>query len=235
MNKFPEGIPFWKWAFNGDNIRFKPSFWRWIFGERIGSLILGAWGLVPFSFGLVSKYKKTYFNHFFFAGAVVYVTIIASANVMHDYYQTIIIPAIALVLAQGTVHMWNNKLYSTWIVRSLLVLSLVVMFFTGAVKVREFYKINHPEIIKAGVVVDSNIPKDALVIAPYNGDTAFLYQTRRAGWPFMDRPIENLIEEGAGYYISVNYDEVTREIMNKYSVEKQTDDFVIVKLNTSEE
>jgi len=32
-SKFPAGIPFYLWAFNGDLIRFKPSWWYWIFGE----------------------------------------------------------------------------------------------------------------------------------------------------------------------------------------------------------
>ena len=41
MAQYPEGIPFWKWTFNGDGIRFRPAFWYWMFGERLGKLILG--------------------------------------------------------------------------------------------------------------------------------------------------------------------------------------------------
>ena len=61
-------------------------------------------------------------------------------------------------------------------------------------QVKEFYKINRPEIIVAGEAVNRLTPSNSLVIAPYNGDTAFLYQTNRIGWPVVDRPIEQLIE-----------------------------------------
>ena len=66
---------------------------------------------------------------------------------------------------------------------------------TSAYEVREFYKINRPEIIQAGNAVNRLTEKNSLVIAAYNGDTAFLYQTGRIGWPVVDRPIDELIEK----------------------------------------
>jgi hypothetical protein len=119
-----------------------------------------------------------------------------------------------------------NKVLS----RLVLIFSVLMMFMIGAYQVREFYKINHPEIILAGDAVDRLTPKDALVIAPYNGDTAFLYQTKRFGWPFMDRSIDQLIDRGADYYVSVNYDEVTNQLMEEYEVIEATDKYVIIKL-----
>ena len=59
--KFPEGIPFYEWAFNGNLIRFKPSWWYWIFGERLGHLILGSLGLIPFTFGVLNTKVKNLF------------------------------------------------------------------------------------------------------------------------------------------------------------------------------
>ena len=230
IGKFPEGIPFWKWAFNGDKIRFRPSFWRWIFGERIGHLILGSWGLVPFATGLIARSKNA-FEKYFFIGALIYVFLIATANVRHDYYQTLIIPAVALVLARGSLWMWGTKEFDMKLSRGILIFSLGVGLITGGLQVKEFYNINHPEIILAGKSVDKLVPKDALVVAPYNADTAFLYQTKRWGWPFVDRSIENLIENGANYYVSVNYDSQTRQFMEMYEVVKQTDEYVIMNLN----
>jgi hypothetical protein len=52
-HRFPQGIPASVWLFNGDHIRFRPAFWRWLFGERLGKLILGVWGLIPLAAGLV--------------------------------------------------------------------------------------------------------------------------------------------------------------------------------------
>ena len=89
----------------------------------------------------------------------------------------------------------------------------------------------HWEIIKAGSRVDQITPKDAIVVAPYNGDTAFLYQTNRQGFSYIPFPIKDLIDRyNATYYVSVNYDEQTNAIMSKYTVIEKTPEFVIVKL-----
>lgn len=234
MDLYPMGIPFYKWAFNGDKIRFRPAFWRWIFGERLTGLILGFWGLVPFSFGLLDdKKRKSLFTHFFFFGAVLYMVVVATANVRHDYYQTFIIPAVSLILAQGTLYMWKAEKFNKRIMRFLLIFSLLIMLIVGVSKVKEFYKINHPEIIRAGQAVDKVTPKDALVIAPYFGDTAFLYQTKRWGWPFMDRAIETLIERGADYYVSVNLDDTrTQEFEGRFKTIEKTNEYVILDLHT---
>jgi hypothetical protein len=106
---------------------------------------------------------------------------------------------------------------------------------TGAIQIKEFYKINHPEIIKAGIAVSKITPKDAYVVAPYNGDSAFLYQTKRWGWPFVDRPIDELIGDGADYYVSVNFDSQTKEFMQKYSVLVENNSFVIISLQETKE
>lgn len=230
INQHPEGIPHFWWAFNGDGIRFKPSFWRWIFGERIGHLILGSWGLIPLVFGILKR-RVSFFNLFFLLGAISYMSVFATANVRHDYYQTFIIPPLSLILAQGVITMYSfggfNKLFS----RILLLFSLAVGLITGAVQVKEFYKINHPEIIEAGIAVDRTVPKGALVIAPYNGDTAFLYQTKRFGWPAVELPVDELINLGARYFVSVNFDDQTREVMERFEVIKKRENFVVVDLS----
>lgn len=230
MSRFPEGIPFWKWAFNSEHIRFRPAFWRWIFGERLGRLILGIWGLIPFSFGLLITKGKG-FIHWFALGCFLYVAVIAGANVRHDYYQTIIIPAVALILAQGTIIMWEARGVSKIASRGLLLFSLFLGLGIGTYQVKDFYNINHPEIIEAGNAIDRIAPKDALVIAPYNGDTAFLYQTKRWGWPFIDRPLNELIDKGASYLVSVNMDDKRiQEIENEFKVIEKTNSYVIVNL-----
>lgn len=231
MGKFPEGIPFYKWAFNGDGIRFRPAFWRWIFGERIGYLILGIWGLVPLVLGILQAKKGKYFNLFFFLGTILYTMVIATASVRHDYYQIFLIPAISLLLAEGTLFLWENTVYNRIICRSLAIFSVVMMLGMGTYQIKEYYKINHPEIIEAGKTLDKIAPKDALVLAPYNGDTAFLYQTGRRGWPGDDTTVNDIIQEGASYYVSVNFaDKDTIDVMKRFTTLVRTDTYVIVNL-----
>lgn len=231
ISNFPAGIPFFTWAFNGDLIRFRPAFWRWIFGERIGRLILGTWGLIPFAYGVIKTEKKNRFNLFFLLGVLLYTIVIATANVRHDYYQIFLIPPIALLLAQGTVALWSDKSVNYWLARPLVVFSIIMMLFMGGYQVKEYYKIDHPEIIAAGKALDKIAPKDALVVAPYNGDTAFLYQTGRWGWPAIDDSIDNIIKKGASYYVSVNQgDSDTQMIVKRFTVVEKTDSYVIVNL-----
>ena len=231
MQNFPEGIPFWQWTLNGDGIRFKPAFWYWLFGERITKLILGYWGLIPLAFGVMAYKKTRAFFYFLLVGMLLYMGVIATANVRHDYYQTLLIPATSLFLGVGVIEMWNLKVFNKMAVRGILIFSLLMFFLVGSFQVKEFYKINHPEIIAAGKAVDRLTPKDAVIIAAYNGDTAFLYQTRRKGWPVVDRPINELIERGVQYYVSVNLDHPqTKEFMEKFEVVERTSQYVIVKL-----
>ena len=231
MLKFPEGIPFWKWTFNGDGIRFRPAFFRWIFGERLGYLILGVWGLVPLFWGLIGLKRKDWFINSLLIGMLLYVSTFATANVRHDYYQTMLIPVVALIISIGIKSLWNFEVNSSLYIRSILVFSLGTAFLVSWSEVREFYLINHPEIIKAGIAVDRLAPHDSLVIADYNGDTAFLYHTKRSGWPVVELPIDELIEEGADFYASVNLDNSqTQDFISKFKVLEKTSEYVIIKL-----
>ncbi|HJY98777.1 MAG TPA: glycosyltransferase family 39 protein [Patescibacteria group bacterium] len=231
--KFPEGIPFYEWAFNGSRIRFKPSFWYWIFGERLGHLILGSLGVFPFVFGILNTKVKSLFIHWFLIGSLLYVVAVASANVMHDYYQIPIIPVVSLTLAAGTVYLWNQKVFNAFLTRLILVFSILVMLITGWNKIAGNYAINRPEILEAGAEIDKTTPKDALIIAPYNGDTAFLYATKRSGWPAIENSIDNIIERGADYYISLTFtDPDTLMIAERFKTLKKTDKYIIIDLNS---
>lgn len=233
MSGFIEGIPHWKWAFNGDEIRFKPAFWWWILGERLGRLILGGWGLGLFILGMLysSKDKYPYFIQAFIAGQILYFIVVATASVRHDYYQTLAIPAITLIVSAGVIIFWNLAVGNTLIKRFVLLGTVGLAFLLSLYQVKEFYKINHPEIIIAGVAAQKLIPKDALIIAPYNGDTAFLYQTKRRGWAQATLPMEKMVSLlGAQYYVSVNFDAQTKEVMEKYQVLEKTNEYVVVKL-----
>ncbi|MEK7550186.1 MAG: hypothetical protein AAB535_00160 [Patescibacteria group bacterium] len=224
ISQFPEGIPFYKWAFNGDRIRFHPAFFRWLFGERIGILILGAGGVAPFVFGLTIKLKNK-FNLYFVIGAITYLTVVATANVRHDYYQILIIPMIAMTLALGSISLWKRS-------KIILLTSILVMFLIGWDRIKPFYQINHPELMEVGKIVDEKLPKDAEIIIPYNGDTAFLYQTKRRGWPAVDDSIENIIKKGADYYVSLDIGGIDSvNFAKKFKTLVKTDKYIILDLH----
>lgn len=231
--KFPEGIPFYEWAFNGNMIRLKPSWWYWIFGERLGHMILGSMGVVPFVFGVLNTRIKNLFIPMFLAGSFFYVVLVANANVMHDYYQILIIPSISLALASGTIYLWNSIIFNRILTRCVVVASVGVMLITGWNQIVGNFNVNHPEIVEAGNAIDRIAPKDALVLVPYNGDTAFLYQTKRKGWPAMDDSIDNIIKKGASYYISVDLGSSdTKLVEGRFKIVEKTNKYIIIDLNS---
>ena len=165
-----------------------------------------------------------------------YVSVIATANVRHDYYQTFLIPAIGLVFAQGIVIMCGSKEANKFVGVSLAIFSFIMMELLGVYQIREFYKINDPSIVLAGTEADRVLPKDAMVIAPYNGSTAFLYQTKRWGWPVVDTSIDEMIERGADYYISVNTGDIDSvNFKNKFKTVVEKKEYLILDLHSRTE
>lgn len=225
MGHFPEGIPASMWLLNGNNIRFKGAFFYWLFAERVGRLILGYWGLVVLGFGLAAKkvQKEGLFLLAWLIGGLFYLFIVAAGNVQHDYYQVILLPVICLYLAKGADDLLITRRYT------LLTISLIFMLVFSWYQVRDFFNFNNPVMVEAGQAVDRLTPLDAKVIAPYGGDTAFLYQTNRSGWP-VGIEIEKMVMKGAQYYINVNFGPETDWLESVYQVVEKNDRWVLIDL-----
>jgi hypothetical protein len=97
--------------------------------------------------------------------------------------------------------------------------------------VRDYFNINNQAIVTAGQAVDKLTPKDAKVIANYNGDTSFLYQTQRQGWPSYAYPIPKLVELGADYLVLVNPTKDDEKFAKEYKTVKATAQYVIFDLH----
>jgi hypothetical protein len=233
MGHFPEGIPQSAWLFNEAGIRFKGAWFYWLFAERIGRLILGYWGLILFGLGLVAKpTKKEGLFFLSWLGAIlVYFIIIAGGNVQHDYYQVLAIPIICVFLSKGSYFLLTApKQYFNKIICHLsFVICLLFLFAFSWYHVRDFFNINNPVIVEAGKVVDKLVPKDAKIIAPYSGDTAFLYQTNRRGWP-IGVEIGKMASLGAQYYVNINFGPETDWIEKNYCVIQKTPRWIIADL-----
>jgi hypothetical protein len=233
IQQFPEGVPASDWLFNGDGIRLRPAWFRWLFMDRLGRLILGYWGLFFFGLGWIIKHakKEGWFFDWWGMGALAYLVIIATGNVRHDYYQAILTPVIAVFVAKGMNFLITTpkEYFSKSASYGFLAVGTVFMVGFSWFHVRDYFNINHPEIVEAGKAADRILPVDVKVVAPYGGDTAFLFQTNRLGWP-VGGAIEDKIGLGATHYISVNFDEETKGLMDKCPLLLKTDKFVIIDL-----
>ncbi len=221
------------WLLNATNIRFTGAFFRWLIFDRLNRLIFATGGFVLLILGMISSYqeKKRLGIFIWLLSIAAYMTIFAMGNVTHDYYQLPVVPVGSILVAFGFWQLIGSsakpviKLINVLVAVSLLVMSLAF----GWYEVRGYFNINRPEIVAAGKVVDELTPKNALVIAAYNSDPAFLYQTNRHGWPDGVN-LEDKVKAGATHYISVNFDNVSEFLETKCRTVVKTEQYILIEL-----
>lgn len=232
--QFPEGIPVFEWLLNAGNIRFKGAWFWWLFAKRVAELMLGFWGLILLGVGLMVKptREEGWATHVLLAGSILYMVVFAAGNVQHDYYQILLLPVISILVAKGLVFLWTTTVFSRIASRLLCIVSIAFLFAFSWYTIRTYYWINRPEIVEAGRAADALLPKDAKVIASYNGDTTFLYQINRQGWP-LGFDIEDKIAMGATHYVTVSptdADGETKDLAERYTVLVRNDKYAIIDL-----
>ncbi len=216
IGQYPEGIPVSDWLFNGNGIRFRPSFFKWIFYERITKLILGYIGIIFLAIGLwppaleglrpggvLVKNKNWGFFASFAVSSLAYLVIIATGNVQHDYYQILIVPTISIFTGLGVSYLWQRFKKNQFLQFQIFIL-IGVTILLGWVGVKDYFNINDWGMVAAAQEANEILPKDAKVITPYDGSTVFLNLTQRQGWPVFEHDIKTLINMGAEYMVIAN-------------------------------
>ncbi len=237
ISNFPTGIPASDWLFNGNGIRFRPAWFRWLFYERLTKLILGFTGvlLLPVSF-INSIQKKDLLIPGWWLSILLYFSVIATGNVQHDYYQVLATPIIAITLANGVLVLdrYLAKKFNPLLSITTLIIIISSMVFFSYQNVKGYFNINNYAHHTAGEAVAKQTPEDALVIAPNFGDTAFLFQTHRWGWP-IGSSIEDKIKKGATIYVTTTGDKEAQELEQKYFIIEKTSDYLILDLTKVKE
>lgn len=235
MLQYPEGIPANTWLLNGNGIRFRPAFFRWILYERLTRLIAGYFGLLFLFSGIFAlvKEKKKGIVLSFVLSSLFYVTVFATGNVQHDYYQILVMPTVAIVFGLGASVLYTNekRLFGIPLGKLLVILGIMSMLYTGWGAVKDYFNINNRAIITAGEAVDNLTPKDALIVAPYDGDTTLLYHTKRKGWPAFQADLPDLIALGADYLLLLNPKEEHQEIGKQYKIVAETNEYLLFDLH----
>jgi len=232
IKNFPSGIPDSDWLFNSNNIRLQPAWFRWLFYERITKLFLGYFGVIFLFTNLLKKNKEMLIYGAWWLGVLIYFVVIATGNVQHDYYQNFILPILVISVARGMIILYE-KLHKKLALPVITLLFGLSIFFANK-QIAGYYNVNHWEYIKAGAAVDQLVNQNALVIAPAMGDTHFLFQTNRRGWP-IGFDIEDKINKGATIYVSTSYDWEAKELETKYEVLAHTDDYIIIDLKAKKQ
>lgn len=231
IQNFPEGIPVSDWLLNGNGIRLKPAWFRWLFYERIAKLILGFTGVI-FLIANFLKIDRDFFVYgSWWIGMVLYFVVVASGNVQHDYYQVLLVPILSISMARGVLllNSFLVKKYSKKISSSFIFILVTLTLILAWNQVKGYFNVNHWEYIEAGMIANQLLPLDAKIIAPAFGDTVFLFQTQRTGWP-IGFDIEEKRGLGATHYITTSYDNEARELETKYETITKTEKFLLLDL-----
>lgn len=233
IQQYPAGIPQSSWLFNSGNIRFTGAYFHWIFARRIAELIAGYWGVVLLGLGIVIKKRNNLFFLSFLASSLIYVIVVARGNVQHSYYQIPIMPSIAIFMGFGSGFLIKPPKEYISKVAGWIVLIVCILFALGFswFEVRDYYTIQHPEIMIAGQAVDTLTPKNAKIIAPYDGDTSFLYQTKRKGWASFEKDLQTMIKMGADYLVLLNTKPEDYNIGKTYKIVSVTKDYILFDLH----
>ena len=234
ISQYPEGIPANQWLFNGNGIRFRPAWFRWIFFERLTVLISGYAGVILLAVGFfkIRNFKNWLYFASFFVSTLLFVSIVATGNVQHDYYQIPAMPSVAILMALGSYILWNWKIKQYEVGKILLMIVVVVSFYNSWNIVKEYFNINNRSIIAAGEAVQRITTEDSLIVANYNGDSSLLYQLDRKGWASFQDPMDVLIKKGADYLVLINPSEgEVAQWEEQYTRIESTDQYAIFLLH----
>jgi 4-amino-4-deoxy-L-arabinose transferase-like glycosyltransferase len=215
IKNFPEGIPVSDWLFTSVNtvqglksIFFRPSFFRWIFFERINNLILGGYLTVFFVLGTIVKNKKYLLISFLFS-ALAYILVFQGGNLQHEYYQTLILPVLAMMIGIGGNFIYHyKKEFINPFFMSIFVFFLIgFSFYFSYSKVIDYYQYSQELVQEADIIKSLTNPEDKIV-TDRTGDTTLLYLSNRRGAPSIYRDPVVLKELGYKYLITSSEGEI---------------------------
>ncbi|PJE66911.1 hypothetical protein COU93_01665, partial [Candidatus Shapirobacteria bacterium CG10_big_fil_rev_8_21_14_0_10_36_6] len=199
------------------------------------NLILGVYGVIPLFLGLAYRRKHSQaITISLTVGIFLYFLIIAQGNIQHDYYQILIIPSLSILCGLGYFYIYEIIFKNYFLKIFSIFFIFTLSTFLSYQRVVEYYKINNPQIITAGNKVNEITPKNSIIIAPYNGDTAFLYQTNRSGFPIEIYDFESIKKEFPArpiYFTSVNYDDYTNKIIKQFPTIYRDSQFIILEIS----
>lgn len=224
----PEGIPVSDWLIFGvntggslQNIFFRPSFFRWIFFERILDLILGGYMVVFLVAGIIKKPHKSFFLHSIGLAALLYLLTFQGGNVQHDYYQIIILPALALMVGTGVAFFAQS---GKKLVNPILLFGVTIAMVAGSwlfsyIKVKDYYNISDGVLRGAQGIQLVTDPND-IIVTDTVGDTTLLYIADRRGYPTVTEDLHDMKKRGADYFVTDKPDVITEV--------KKVKDFTVV-------
>ncbi|MEN9328243.1 MAG: hypothetical protein RI947_1051 [Candidatus Parcubacteria bacterium] len=235
--QFPEGIPPSDWLITSvntyeglKNIFFRPAFFRWIFFERLGMDVFGVYLSVFFILGAIQKVPRLFLHAILFSAAV-YLFVFQGGNVQHEYYQTILLPPIAIMIGLGVTFIIRNQkiFFNQLVVYSAIVFAFALSFYFSLYRVKDFY--HYPEELPQVANIIKTLTKpDDKIVTDRLGDTTLLYLTERKGAPAIYHDPPELKKLGYNYLATLNKELIDKLKSENYKVMFENDKFALFAL-----
>lgn len=233
---FPEGVPGSEWLITSVNttgalqkIFFRPAFFRWIFFERINNLILGGLSTAFFFLGIFARQKKGLMLSILVA-SLSFLFVFQGGNVQHEYYQTLILPALAIFTGIGIDYLFSNKkTISTGLVIVSVPVILALSWFFSYYTVRNYYNYSS-DLIQTAKIINSLTGPEDLVVTDTTGDTTLLYLSGRRGAPAVYRDPKTLKELGYSVIMTNSQDMVQQLEQDDFMLLFENEKLSIFKL-----
>lgn len=235
---FPEGIPVSDWLITSVNtsggmmpIFMKPAFFRWIFFERFNNLIFGGYLTVFFVLGLLRK-PRSIFLVSIVASAMLFLLVFQGGNVQHEYYQTLILPALAIGVGLGISFIAeHHTLFLNPFATGTAILALSAFsYFISYYQVKGYYAYPADLVNIANIIRSVTRPEDK-IITDSTGDTTLLYLSDRRGSPAPYKEMEDFKKDGYKYFVTQNGDVIRgKKKENKYILKFENSKFAIFEL-----
>ncbi len=247
MQQWPFSIPASGWLFDGNRIRLKPAWWHWIVQVRLDQYMFNVTGLLLMGIGLFfyrdgfehlhakehhTKLDSRWYLPLALFACFIYLVVFATGNVQHEYYQLPLTAFGSIFVAYGFWYLWYYAgTFFERSVRRLIAISFIfITLMLGWYSVKNWYSIGNPMLLTVGRRADAILPKDAWVLADYGGDTTFLYYVNRTGWSVRDKQLQEMIDRGAKYYISMHRNDYMNRLATLYEIVDETPEYVILDL-----
>lgn len=238
IQNYPQAVPASEWLLfsvntpNGlEKIFFRPSFFRWIFLERINKLIFGGLACGFFIIGIFKKTKNLLLPSILVA-ALAYIFTFQGGNLQHAYYQTLIFPALVIFAGLGIdLIISQQKIFINSFFSGLLIVFILgLSWFFSYYDVRNYYDYSQDLLNIAKVVKSLTLPEDKIVTDTV-GDTTLLYLADRKGYPAPIQEFPILKEKGMKYFVTMQADvKKSMKKENKYRLIFENDKFAIFEL-----
>ncbi len=237
MLKYPEGIPPNTWLITSVNtyqglqsIFFRPAFFRWIFFERLNNYILGGYLTFFLVLGAIVKQKR-YILYSILLSALTYLFVFQGGNVQHEYYQTFILPAVALFVGIGTAYVLEQREHfiSPFITYPLVLVLFALSLFFSFYNVRGYYDYP-PELPQIANIVKTITDPTDKIVTDREGDTTLLYLMDRKGAPSIYRDPPELKKLGYKYLVTLNQPEIQKLKGENYQVVFENNTFTMFAL-----